>query len=135
MGSTTGRKMKTATKLKDFASWFEIPALNFEKAVAFYDHIYDIKMERIVSATHSMAIFPANGGVGGAVVSGPGSVPGQAGPLVYLNGGNDLEVVLSRVPDAGGRIIMPKTLIDKESGYFAIFIDSEGNKLAIHSKL
>ena len=134
MGSTTGRKKKTTTKLKDFVSWFEIPALNFDKAVAFYDHIYDIKMERVVNATHSMAVFPADKGVGGAVVYGPGSVPGHTGPLVYLNGGKDLEVILARVPKAGGRIVMPKTLIDKESGYFAIFIDSEGNKLALHSK-
>ena len=133
MGSTTGKKRKATVKLKDYVSWFEIPALNFEKAVAFYDHIYDIKMERVVNATHSMAVFPANKGVGGAVVCGPGSVPGQAGPLVYLNGGKDLGVILSRVPEAGGRIVMPKTLIDKESGYFAIFIDSEGNKMALHS--
>ncbi|NEN22332.1 VOC family protein [Cryomorpha ignava] len=134
MGSTTGRKMKTETKLKDFVSWFEIPALNFEKAVAFYDHIYNIKMERVVSSTHSMAVFPTSSGVGGAVVHGPGSIPGQIGPLLYLNGGKDLETILSRVPDAGGRIIMPKTFINEESGYFAIFIDSEGNKLALHSE-
>jgi predicted enzyme related to lactoylglutathione lyase len=134
MGSTTGRKIITATKLKDFVGWFEIPALNFEKAVAFYDHIYNIKMERVVGPTHSMAIFPAHGGVGGAVVRGPGSLPGQSGPLVYLNAGKDLEVVLSRVTEAGGRVIMPKTFINAESGYFAIFIDTEGNKLALHSK-
>ena len=133
MGSTTGKKKKVVPKLRDFVSWFEIPALNFEKAVTFYDYIYNIKMERVVTPTHSMAIFPANEGIGGAVVCGPGSVPGQTGPLVYLNGGKDLEIVLSRVPEAGGHIIMPKTLIDKESGYFAIFIDSEGNKLALHS--
>ncbi len=134
MGSTTGRKIKTVAKLKDYVSWFEIPALNFEKAVAFYDHIYSMKMERVVSSTHSMAVFPANGGIGGAVVQGPGSLPGQAGPLIYLNGGKDLEVILSKVPEAGGRIIMPKTFINEESGYFAIFIDTEGNKLALHSK-
>ncbi|MFT4779229.1 MAG: putative enzyme related to lactoylglutathione lyase [Flavobacteriales bacterium] len=133
MGSTTGKKKKTAIKLKDFVSWFEIPALNFDKAVAFYDHIYDIKMERVINASHSMAIFPANGGIGGAVVNGPGSVPGQAGPLIYLNGGSNLEVILARVSEAGGRIIMPKTFINKESGYFAIFIDCEGNKLALHA--
>jgi len=134
MGSTTGRKSKTAPKLKDFVGWFEIPALNFDKAVAFFDHIYDIKMERVITATHSMAIFPSNGGIGGSVVQGPGSVPGQSGPLIYLNGGEDLEAILSRVEEAGGRVIMPKTFISEESGYFAIFIDTEGNKLALHSK-
>lgn len=134
MGSTTGRKLKTAPKLKDFVSWFEIPAINFEKAVAFYDYIYSIKMERVVGSSHSMAIFPANGGVGGAVVQGLGSVPGQNGPLLYLNGGRDLDTILSKVIEAGGRVIMPKTFINEESGYFAIFVDIEGNKLALHSK-
>lgn len=133
MGSTTGGKMKKVTKMKDFINWFEIPALNFEKAVAFYDEIYDMKMECIVNGEHSMAILPTNGGIGGAVVHGPGSVPGQSGPLIYLNGGKDLEIVLSRIPKAGGRVIMPKTFINEESGYFAIFIDCEGNKLALHS--
>ncbi|MFT4679308.1 MAG: putative enzyme related to lactoylglutathione lyase [Flavobacteriales bacterium] len=133
MGSTNSRKAKTSTKIKDFVSWFEIPALNFEKAVEFYDQIYSIKMDRVVNATHSMAIFPSTGGIGGAVVCGPGSTPGHTGPLIYLNGGKDLEPILSKVPDAGGRIIMEKTLIDEDSGYFAIFIDSEGNKLALHS--
>lgn len=133
MGSTTGRKIKAPATPKDFMSWFEIPALNFDKAVAFYDHIYNIKMDRVTNASHSMAVFPSNGGVGGAVVHGPGSVPGQSGPLVYLNAGKDLDAILSRIPDAGGRVIMPKTFINEESGYFAIFIDSEGNKLALHA--
>lgn len=133
MGSTTTRKVKTAPKIKDFVSWFEIPALNFEKAVEFYNHIYQIKMELSVSATHSMALLPAHGGIGGAVVVGPGSIPGQTGPLVYLNGGKDLQAILTRVGEAGGRVIMPKTFINEESGYFAIFIDCEGNKLALHA--
>jgi len=133
MGSTSNRKSK-ATKLKDFVSWFEIPAINFEQAVGFYNHIYGIQMETTSSNLHTMAFFPANGGIGGAIVAGPGSNPNENGPLVYLNGGNDLNNVLNKVEEAGGRIVMTKTLINKQDGYFAIFIDSEGNKLAIHSK-
>lgn len=133
MGSTSGKNKKPAV-LKDYVSWFEIPAHNFEQALAFYNHIYDINMETTSSNTHRMAFFPANGGIGGAVVCGPGSNPSDSGPLLYINGGNDLNNVLNRVEDAGGRVVMKKTLISKEGGYFAIFIDSEGNKLAIHSK-
>ncbi|MCL4105941.1 UNVERIFIED_CONTAM: hypothetical protein GTU68_012579 [Idotea baltica] len=91
-------------------------------------------METFATQEHTMAFFPSNGGIGGAVVSGPGSIPNENGPLVYLNGGKDLEEVLSKVEDAGGRVIMPKTPINKDDGFFAIFIDSEGNKLALHSK-
>jgi len=132
MGATSGKKRKPS-QMKDFVSWFEIPAINFEQAVGFYNHIYGIEMETTSSNEHSMAFFPAKGGIGGAVVSGPGAIPNENGPLVYLNGGADLNNVLSKVEAAGGRVVMTKTLINKEGGYFAIFIDSEGNKLAIHS--
>lgn len=114
-------------------SWFEIPALNFRQATAFYNHIYGIQMEQTSLNEYMMAFFPADNGIGGAVVSGPGSLPGSSGPLVYLNGGKDLNKVLKRVEEAGGRIVMPKTLISEQAGYFAIFIDTEGNKLALHS--
>ena len=133
MGSTAGKKKKLGKKT-DFVSWFEIPAINFDQAVAFYNHIFGIQMETTSSNQHAMAFFPSNGGIGGAVVSGPGSNPNENGPLVYLNGGDDLNNVLNKVLAAGGRIIMAKTEINKEDGFFAIFIDSEGNKLAIHSK-
>jgi predicted enzyme related to lactoylglutathione lyase len=54
--------------------------------------------------------------------------------LLYLNGGKDLTVVLSRIEAAGGRVIMGKSLIDEAVGYFALFMDTEGNRLALHSK-
>lgn len=132
MGSTSSKK-KTKLSSKDYISWFEIPAFNFQQAVGFYNQIYDIQMEVFSSNGHAMAIFPTDGGIGGAVVAGPGSVPSEHGPLIYLNAGKDLNTVLTKVEPAGGRVIMSKTLINDESGYFAIFIDSEGNKLALHS--
>ncbi len=133
MGSTIAKKKKVNNK-KDFLTWFEIPAITFQQAVAFYQHIYSIEMETVSNGEHTMAFFPANGGLGGAVVSGPGSIPNENGPLVYLNGGKDLNVILNRVEEAGGRVILPKTVISNDFGYFAIFLDTEGNKLALHSK-
>lgn len=118
---------------KHFISWFEIPALDFEQAVSFYNQIFDIDMECLKTEENSMAFFPAGKGIGGAVITGPGSIPSDSGPLIYLNGGDDLNQVLSKVEVAGGRVIMPKTFIGEDSGYFAIFIDSQGNKLALHS--
>ena len=133
MGSTSSSKNKTVKGIKDFVSWFEIPAIDFQQAVDFYSHIFGITMEQSISDTVSMAFFPANKGVGGAVIAGSGSLPSTSGPLLYLNGGDDLNNVLNKVEEVGGRIIMPKTLINEESGYFAVFIDSQGNKLALHS--
>lgn len=125
---------KKSAKLRHYVSWFEIPALNLLRAVGFYNFIYGIEMETTETNGYSMAIFPADNGIGGAIVVGEGSVPSEAGPLVYLNAGKDLAPVLGRIEQGGGRIIMEKTLISEEDGYFALFIDTEGNKLALHSK-
>ncbi len=128
-----GVSSKKESQFKNFISWFEIPAINFQQAVDFYNHIYSINMEKNFNGNYAMAFFPAKNGIGGSIVAGPGSTPGDSGPLIYLNAGKDLNTVLHKVEEAGGRIVMGKTLINEESGYFAIFIDTEGNKLALHS--
>ncbi|GGD98612.1 VOC family protein [Planktosalinus lacus] len=134
MGGVPQKKQKTEKPFKDYINWFEIPAVNFQQALDFYNHIYAMEMETKHDDNYSMAFFPATTGIGGAIVAGPGSMPSDTGPLLYLNGGKDLNTILQRVEVAGGRIVLPKTLINEESGYFAIFIDCEGNKLALHSK-
>lgn len=131
MGGSSVNKKKL--KAKNYVSWFEIPALDFKQAVNFYNEIFDIEMTQNSTDINAMAFFPETSGIGGAVIAGPGSIPAAIGPLIYLNGGDDLNKVLNKVEKAGGRIIMSKTLISKEDGYFAIFIDSQGNKLALHS--
>jgi hypothetical protein len=86
-----------------------------------------------INPLNAMAFFPASNGIGGAIIFGSGSIPSDKGPLLYLNGGKDLNKVLLKVEEAGGRIVMPKTFISEDDGYFAIFIDNQGNKLALHS--
>lgn len=125
---------KKAAKLRHYVSWFEIPALNLLRAVGFYNFIYGIEMETTEANGYAMALFPADNGIGGAIVVGEGSVPSETGTLVYLNAGKDLAPVLGKVEQAGGRVILDKTLISEEDGYFALFIDTEGNKMALHSK-
>ncbi|MEQ9298448.1 MAG: VOC family protein [Cyclobacteriaceae bacterium] len=132
MGSTSSSK--PTKQLKDYVNWFEIPALNIQRAVSFYNHIYGLEMEITEANNYAMAFFPADKGIGGAIVMGEGSIPSEVGPLVYLNGGKDLSLVLNNIEAAGGRVVLPKTLIDEDSGYFALFIDSEGNRLALHSQ-
>ena len=129
---TENKKEKTEV-IKNYISWFEIPAVDFDQAVYFYNHIFNIEMTQQLNPLNAMAFFPANKGIGGAVIAGSGSVPSDKGPLIYMNGGKDLNNVLFKVEEAGGRIVMQKTLISDEDGYFAIFIDNQGNKLALHS--
>ncbi len=117
-------------------NWFELPAADFSRACRFYSQVLNVKdLEVMEMGGMRMGMLPApNGGVGGAVVHGPGYVPTENGTLVYLNGGKDLNGLLNRVEGAGGRVLMQKTLITPDIGYFALFVDSEGNKVALHSR-
>ena len=137
-GSGANGKNKSGPKergeFQGFVNWFEIPAADLNRAVAFYSHIYGIEMETTRTGGYAMGFFPAGKGVGGAIVQGNGCVPGGSGTLLYLNGGRDLQTVLNRVAEAGGHVVMGKTEINPEFGFYAVFIDSEGNKLALHSE-
>jgi len=114
-------------------NWFEIPATNFERAVDFYGKVLGSPLQPMDQPEMRMAFFPTSDqGVGGCVTHGNGNNPNTNGTLVYLNGGDDLAKPLSRVTDAGGEVIMPKTSIG-ENGFMAIFRDSEGNRVAFHS--
>lgn len=116
-------------------NWFEIPASNFERACKFYGNLFssDIHQQELMGM--QMGFLPSgNQEVGGAVVSGPGYQPSMQGALVYLNGGDDLAETLGRVEGAGGKIEVPKTKISDEIGFMAIFHDSEGNRVALHSR-
>ena len=126
--------MKKFTALKDYVTWFEIPAYDMDRAKVFYDHVYGIQMETSRTGEFAMAYFPADQGIGGAVVQGPGCLPNDTGALIYLNAGSNLEMLLGRVAEAGGRVIMGRTLISEDSGWFALFIDTEGNRLALHER-
>ena len=134
MGGVPTGKKKKQVKNKDYVSWFEIPAIDFQQAVNFYNHIFGISMEQNITEVSAMAFFPVTTGIGGSVIAGQGYEPSDRGPLIYLNAGKDLNNVLNKVEEAGGRVVMAKTLISEEMGYFAIFIDSQGNKLALYSK-
>jgi len=114
-------------------NWFELPASNFERAVKFYSDVIGSELQLMDHDQMQMAFFPAeNQGVGGCVTYGNGNKPSAEGSLVYLNGGEDLADPLSRVEAAGGKVTMPKTAIG-ENGFMATFMDTEGNKVAIHS--
>ena len=115
-------------------NWFEIPVVDFERARKFYSAIYDFEMPSIMMGKNQLGFFlvqPKH--IGGAIVKGEGYVPSQEGSLIYLNGGEDLQHILDRIPGAGGKIIQQKIQITPDLGYFAVFLDTEGNKVAIHS--
>jgi predicted enzyme related to lactoylglutathione lyase len=116
-------------------SWFEIPVTDFERAQKFYSAIFDYQMPEMPMGPFRMGFFISDqqSGVGGAIVQGEGYTPSKTGSMVYLNGGSDLSTVLNRVEQAGGKIVVPKTQITPDLGYFATFSDTEGNHVSLHS--
>jgi predicted enzyme related to lactoylglutathione lyase len=119
--------------MKNAINWFEIPASDFKRAVDVYERIFEMKMFTNVMMGYDVGFFHSYRGVGIAVVHRRDRVPSKKGTTVYLNAGDDLSVVLSRVEGAGGNIPVPKTHITPQIGYFAVFLDTEGNKVALHS--
>ena len=114
---------------------FEIAVTDFERARNFYQTVFDIEMNVTEMQGYKMAFFPnEEGGVSGAICYGEGYIPSGAGALLYLNANPDVNLVLDRTVQAGGKIIVPKTLIGEDAGYYAFIVDTEGNRLALHSK-
>lgn len=119
--------------------WFEIPVNNMERAVKFYEKVLDLKMERHMMGPLNMAWFPwqENGlGSPGSLVKHPDFyVPSVDGVLIYLTAhSGDLSNELARVNAAGGKVIQTKTQISEEYGYMALILDTEGNRVALHSR-
>ncbi|MBO9572150.1 MAG: VOC family protein [Chitinophagaceae bacterium] len=118
-------------------NWFEIPVTDMARARHFYQVILSIHMEDMSMEGMQMTAFPYDGGSGkvaGALVLNGMSKPSGEGVLVYLNANPDMSTVLEKVESEGGKIIMPKTQITPEIGYMAFIIDTEGNKIGLHSQ-
>ncbi len=116
-------------------NWFEIPVTNFARASKFYEALLNIKIEPMVMGPTTMGMLSSDPeAVSGALVhGGDEGAPSKSGTLIYLNGGDDLAPMLARVEKAGGSIAVPKTEIGNGFGFFAHFVDTEGNKVGLHS--
>jgi len=123
---------------KNAISWFEIPTIDLDRAQRFYETIFATSLIPLDVQNLRMRMFPIENqmsGIGGALCHNkdfykPSSTDG---PLLYLNGNPDVQNVLDRVEAAGGKILVPKTQISPEYGHMAVILDTEGNRIALHS--
>jgi uncharacterized protein len=121
--------------MKHSINWFEIPVNDFARAKTFYETLFGAAIMEMPFPNGKYGMLPSdmqNGGIGGGIVQGEGFTPSDKGTVVYLNGGEDLSTPLSKIEAAGGKIILPKTPIGP-NGFMAHFIDTEGNRVALHS--
>jgi predicted enzyme related to lactoylglutathione lyase len=119
-------------------SWFEIPATDIDRAQKFYETIFQIQMQPMDFEGVKMRMFPIDDpmkGIGGTIIDTGGFHKPSAtdGPLIYLNGNPDLQIILDRVVAAGGQVLLPKKVISDEYGDMGLFMDTEGNRIALHN--
>ncbi len=124
--------------MQNAISWFEIPTTDINRAQQFYETIFGITMIPMDMPSIKMRMFPLDDmmtQVGGALVDSGGFHKASAtdGPLIYLNANPDVQHVLDKVVAAGGSIMVPKTEISPDYGFMAVFMDTEGNRVALHS--
>jgi predicted enzyme related to lactoylglutathione lyase len=117
--------------------WFEVPVQNMDRAIAFYEKAFDCKLSKQEMGDLVMAWFPWDQeklGAGGSLVLHKDfyKTSDFAGPLIYFSSEN-CEIELGRVEKAGGSVLINKKMIAPDIGYVGVFLDSEGNRIAVHS--
>jgi predicted enzyme related to lactoylglutathione lyase len=120
----------------NMVGWFEIPVSNMERAKTFYESVFNLKIQVVDFGGLIMGWFPDRGevvGAQGTLIKQDTYIPSKEGTLVYFIS-DDVQIELDRIIAAGGEIYQPKTQISPEHGYMAAFIDSEGNRVALHSR-
>jgi hypothetical protein len=116
-------------------NWFEIPALDLNRASAFYEEILAVTLNRgdMGSASHAVFPYDRDHATGGCLITGSGLKPSADGAVVYLNAGQSLDAVLARIVPAGGSIALPRTELPPGMGAFAQILDTEGNRVGLHA--
>ena len=120
--------------MKNSINWFEIPARDMDKAIAFYEKTLDVKLQREVFGGEPHAMFPvekAENSVTGAIVASTRLTPG-AGVVIYLHAPDGVKACLDRAKSAGAKEVTPHTPIG-EHGFIAVVTDTEGNQVGLHS--
>lgn len=120
--------------MANMVNWFEIPVEDLNRAVAFYKNVFQVEFDMMETEESEFAMFkgnPGEAGATGALMKSKGYTPRKDGVLIYLSC-EDLDNELKRIEDNNGEILRKKTSLGPH-GFMAEFIDSEGNRLALHS--
>ena len=123
------------TRIKNAVAFVEIPVWKFERALTFYNKIFDTSMDVIEkhSPSRRFSALPCSAsGVNVAIADIPGFEPGPGGARVYLDAGENLSEILDRIETAGGKLALAKTKL-QEHCYYALFFDTEGNQVGLYS--
>lgn len=117
-------------------NWFEIPVTDMDRAKAFYEKVFDLTISLHKMEGIQMGWFPNKNQIGQAtgtlIKAGDHYVPSKDGVVVYFSC-EDVAEQIGKVETAGGQVISGKKQISADNGYMAYFLDTEGNRIALHS--
>jgi predicted enzyme related to lactoylglutathione lyase len=113
--------------------WCDVPVLDLDRAVKFYSAVLGREVKKHDFPGMTVGLLPHNDGeVGGCLFSSAEEKPSEKGIMIYLNANGRLDDAIAAVTPNGGKIVQPKHPIGP-FGFRAIIIDSEGNRVALHS--
>ena len=125
---------QAAKEMQSYISIFEIPVTDISRAIGFYEKVLDLKIEKVEMPGMEMGILPyENQMVTVVLVKGEGYEPTDKGATVYLDAGDDLQLVLDQIEAIGGKVLVPKSPHADGGRFFALFLDTEGNRLGLDS--
>jgi predicted enzyme related to lactoylglutathione lyase len=115
-------------------TWFEIPAMDLERATKFYEQVLDMTLRPLPNGEPGKFFPVEEGGIGGCLVQRSLLQPSAEGSKVFLNADGKMDASLKRAEALGARITVPRTEVAGGFGYFACLIDSEGNQIGLHTR-
>ena len=114
------------------AVWFDIPVADLDRAQKFYSGVLAINVAKEQFGEISFCVLEHAEGNGGCLIERPEEVSGKSGILVYLNADGRLRDAVAKTTELGGSVIEDVHSIGPH-GFRALVLDSEGNRIAIHS--
>lgn len=114
------------------AVWLDIPVADLERACAFYEAVLAIGVQLGGFGEVRIGVLDHEQGNGGCLVESPEEISSKAGLLVYFNAEGRIRDAVTRAREKGGTIIEGTHPIGPH-GFRAIVLDSEGNRIALHS--
>ena len=111
-------------------TWFDVPVADLSRAIEFYSKVLDIAVEE----AHGVAVLEHSGDdIAGCLFKSDDEKPSDSGLLLYFNVSGRLDAAMNATEQYGGKILKAKEQIG-QYGYRTIVLDSEGNRIALHSE-
>ena len=126
--------MSDFNALHNRAVWFDIPVSDLGRAAEFYRAVLNVKVEAVDAGGYKFCVIEHAGGNGGCLVPNAREISGSAGILLYMNVDGRIRDAVAKTPGKGGKVLEPAHGIGPH-GFRAIVLDSEGNRIALHSSI